>query len=52
VNVKTKQGLYIKPFSTFHDKLEKNGFVAHEGKITDASFVEMPPQRNSKEEKH
>jgi transposase, IS5 family len=37
-------------FKVFHVKLEENGLIAHEGKIVDASFVEMPCQRNSREE--
>lgn len=37
-------------FAVFHDKLEENGLIAHEGKIVDASFVEMPRQRNNREE--
>ncbi|RJX63363.1 IS4/IS5 family transposase, partial [Vibrio sinensis] len=40
----------VKLFCVFHDKLEENNLIAHEGKIIDASFVEMPRQRNSKEE--
>jgi IS5 family transposase len=46
----TNQGVVTKLFSVFHDKLEENGLIAHEGKIIDASFVEMPRQRNGKEE--
>lgn len=37
-------------FAVFHTKLEENELIAHEGKIIDASFVEMPRQRNSREE--
>ena len=37
-------------FVVFHSKLEENDLIAHEGKIIDASFVEMPRQRNSREE--
>ena len=37
-------------FAVFHAKLEENGLIAHEGKIVDASFVEMPRQRNRREE--
>lgn len=46
----TCQGLDIKLFAVFHDRLEKNGLIVHEGKIIDASFVEMPRQRNNREE--
>ena len=45
----TSQGLDTKLFAVFHDKLEENGLIVHEGKIIDASFVEMPRQRNSRE---
>jgi IS5 family transposase len=37
-------------FSIFGDSLEKAGLVANEGKIIDASFVEVPRQRNSRDE--
>ena len=37
-------------FNLFSSKLEDNDLIAHEGKIIDASFVEMPRQRNSREE--
>ena len=37
-------------FDLFNTLLEKNGLIAHEGKIIDASFVEAPRQRNSREE--
>ena len=37
-------------FNLFSSKLEENDLIAHEGKIIDASFVEMPRQRNSREE--
>jgi transposase, IS5 family len=37
-------------FSVFHSRLEENGLIAHEGKIVDASFVEVPRQRNTREE--
>lgn len=40
-------------FNLFNSKLEENDLIAHEGKIIDASFVEMPRQRNSRaENKH
>ena len=40
-------------FKLFNSKLEENNLIAHEGKIIDASFVEMPRQRNTKaENKH
>lgn len=49
----TNKGVDAKLFAAFHDKLEENGLIVHEGKIIDASFVEMPRQRNNrKENKH
>jgi IS5 family transposase len=46
----TTKELDKKLFSAFHSQLEKHSLIAHEGKIIDASFVEAPKQRNSKEE--
>jgi len=37
-------------FDHFGTMLEKHGLIAHEGKIIDASFMEAPRQRNSREE--
>jgi IS5 family transposase len=37
-------------FSVFNARLQDNGLIAHEGKIVDASFVEVPRQGNSREE--
>lgn len=37
-------------FELFLKELEKLGLVVNEGKIIDASFVEVPRQRNTKEE--
>jgi transposase, IS5 family len=37
-------------FDLFKTKLEELGLIVHEGKIVDASFVEIPKQRNTKEE--
>ena len=39
-----------KLFDLFKTKLEVLGLIIHEGKIVDASFVEVPKQRNSREE--
>lgn len=44
----TNAGLDQKLFAVFHDKLEENDLIAHQGKIIDASFVEMPRQRNNR----
>lgn len=37
-------------FNLFSDQLESLNMVANEGKIVDASFVEVPKQRNTREE--
>ena len=42
--------LVDKIFSLFLTELEQIGLVVNEGKIVDASFVEVPKQRNSREE--
>lgn len=46
----TKANVVEKLFDKFHDELERQGYIANEGKIIDASFVEVPRQRNSREE--
>jgi len=46
----TKANVVKKLFEKFHDELEKHGYIGNEGKIIDASFVEAPRQRNSREE--
>lgn len=46
----TKLELEKELFEVFHSKLEENELIAHEGKIVDASFVEIPRQHNSREE--
>jgi transposase, IS5 family len=43
-------GLIDALFNLFTARLEVLGLIAHEGKILDASFVEVPKQRNSREE--
>ena len=49
----TNKELEAELFAVFHEKLEENELIAHEGKIIDASFVEMPRQRNTRaENKH
>jgi transposase, IS5 family len=41
----------IKPlFEAFSAQLEREGLLAHEGQIVDASFVDAPKQRNTREE--
>lgn len=43
-------GIVLDLFSLFNSKLESIGLIAHQGRIVDASFVEVPKQRNSKDE--
>lgn len=43
------KGLEKELFLKFATLLELHGLIAHEGKIIDASFVEAPRQRNSRE---
>jgi transposase, IS5 family len=45
-----RQQLDEKLFSKFHQYLEASGLFVNEGKTVDASFVEVPRQRNRKEE--
>lgn len=37
-------------FNAFRERLENNGFITRKGQIVDASFVEVPRQRNRREE--
>ena len=37
-------------FKTFHGKLQQAGLIGNEGKMMDASFVEIPRQRNTRAE--
>ena len=46
----TKNNLAEKLFDLFKEELHKKNLIAGEGKIIDASFVEIPIQRNSREE--
>ena len=45
-----KHGLVDKLFARFHEQLAGQGFVARGGQMIDATFVEAPRQRNSREE--
>ena len=45
-----KAGIIDDLFSQFNDLLEQKNLIAHEGTIVDATFVEAPKQRNSREE--
>lgn len=44
------QGLVRKLFERMNRQLEQRGIIANNGQIVDASFVEAPRQRNSREE--
>ncbi len=46
----TKSGELEKLFEQFHEYLLENGYIAQKGSIVDASFVEVPKQRNTREE--
>jgi IS5 family transposase len=37
-------------FATFHEQLASQGYVARAGQMIDATFVEVPRQRNTREE--
>jgi IS5 family transposase len=37
-------------FARFHEQLAEKGYIAHAGQMIDATFVEVPRQRNSREE--
>lgn len=45
-----KKNIVEKLFERFKEELQKNHLIANEGKIVDASFVEVPIQRNKREE--
>jgi IS5 family transposase len=44
------KGLDRELFDFFERMLEKEGFIAQEGRMVDASFIKAPIQRNSREE--
>jgi transposase, IS5 family len=46
----TKMGLTEKLFKYLDKQLDKDGVIVHKGKLVDASIVEVPIQRNSREE--
>jgi len=46
----SKDGAIERLFALFNRQLESIGLLAHKGSIIDASFVEVPRQRNSREE--
>ena len=45
-----KKGLDVELFGKFKQHLDKLGLYVNEGKVVDASFVEVPRQRNTKDE--
>lgn len=45
-----KKNIVEKLFDRFKKELQKNHLIANEGKIVVASFVEVPIQRNKREE--
>jgi IS5 family transposase len=46
----TKSGEVKRLFKRFHKHLDKMGLITHKGSIVDASFFEVPRQRNTREE--
>ena len=44
------QGLMEKLFARFHEQLAAQGYAAKAGQMIDATFVEIPRQRNTREE--
>jgi len=46
----TKAGLMDELFKVFDTRLNERGFITHKGQIIDATFVEVPRQRNTREE--
>ncbi len=46
----SKGGVVEKLFSSLDKQLDKDGIIVHKGKLVDASIVEVPVQRNSREE--
>lgn len=45
-----KKEIIEKLFKAFNDTLDRSGVLAKEGRMIDASFVEVPRQRNTREE--
>jgi len=45
-----RKGIVEKLFAFFTEELQKQGLIANEGKIIDASFIEVPIQRNTRQE--
>ena len=49
-NILSKAGTFDALFDKFRSYLDGKGLSFNEGKIIDASFVEAPRQRNTREE--
>lgn len=49
-NQLAEAGMMEKLFKHLDTQLDKDGLIAHKGKMVDASFVEVPRQRNSRED--
>lgn len=49
-NELTKQGVVTKLFRVFYAELQRRNIVANKGVIVDATFSEVPRQRNTREE--
>ena len=45
-----RAGLFDALFTAFRERLENKGFITRKGQIVDASFVEVPRQRNRRAE--
>jgi IS5 family transposase len=46
----TNSGVYDALFALFNAKMEELGVITHKGSIMDASFVDVPRQRNTRDE--
>lgn len=46
-----KHGLDARLFNMFTQAMEESGVITHKGSLADASFVDVPRQRNTREEK-
>ena len=46
----TNSGIYDALFELFNAKMEELGVITHKGTLVDASFVDVPRQRNTREE--
>ncbi|TAL56320.1 MAG: IS5 family transposase [Bacteroidetes bacterium] len=49
-NILTQKDMIRKLFEMLDKQLDKDGIILHEGKMVDASIVEVPRQRNTREE--